>query len=267
MPKKSKKAQFNANEASEITSALPKDTQSFIIGGQALNLWVSRYRSAKLTFSVDGPFTSKDVDYFGNQFDAAQLAAALQGNVSFPSDDDATASTAHVTASFAGKEVGIDFLDNVLGVKRERLKRRVKTLDAPLISNSQQTITLRVMHPVHCMQSRIYNVVSRTIRRNDETALRQLRAAPTIVIAFISEALDNGQRKEATQSLREIADYLITDFNGRNAHERCEIDPLDILIAFCDDNRLDPRYRAKTLRPLIEKIEKQRRAREKRRKR
>lgn len=38
---------------------------AFLVGGQALNLWAERYSAAAPELDYYGPYTSKDVDFFG----------------------------------------------------------------------------------------------------------------------------------------------------------------------------------------------------------
>lgn len=38
---------------------------AFLVGGQALNLWAERYSAAAPELDSYGPYTSKDVDFFG----------------------------------------------------------------------------------------------------------------------------------------------------------------------------------------------------------
>jgi hypothetical protein len=248
-----------------VASILTLEDGVFFVGGQALNLWAERYAASVPALSEFGPYTSKDIDYFGHREAAQKLADALNGEVSFPSiDHAATPSTAMVRATIGGQSVLIDFINGVLGIRRtERLQRDVVELEVPMHradGSEHRTLLIPVMHPVHCLMSRIANVLSPATRRNDEVALRQLRASPLVVKAYIIEALDAGDDREATDCLQTIHIYLKADKFGRDAHKHICFDPLGIIRDVANHPGFDSRYRELTIANMIREIE-QRRAR------
>lgn len=91
---------------------------AFLVGGQALNLWAEYYASAP-ELALYGPYTSKDIDYFGQREAARKLARQLNGRLRIPRMDDDTPETAQVVATINGAEIQIDFLGHVLGVRRD----------------------------------------------------------------------------------------------------------------------------------------------------
>jgi hypothetical protein len=239
------------------------DDGVFIVGGQALNMWAERYASRVPHLSEFGPFTSKDVDYFGHRQAAQKLADALGGEVDFPSlDDVATPSTAIVRAVIAGRPVLIDFINGVLGIRRtDRLQRDAVELEFPMYNQDRPgsgMLLVPVMHPVHCLMSRIANVLSPATRRNDDVALRQLHAAPLVVEAYIYEALEAGDDREATDCVQSIHRYLKTDKFGREAHKQVGFDPLDIIRSAASHPGFDQRYRERTIPNMIHEIERKR---------
>jgi hypothetical protein len=76
---------------------------AFLVGGQALNIWAERY-SHCTELAEYGPFTSKDIDYFGYQQAAQKLAKAIGGKMRTPSADDMTPHSALVTAESTGAQ-------------------------------------------------------------------------------------------------------------------------------------------------------------------
>lgn len=116
-------------------------------------------------------------------------------------------------------------------------------------------LTVPLMHPVLCMQSRIANVLHPATKRRDDTAMRQLHAAPIVVREYIAEALDDGDRREAHLCLQEIFRYLRSDVLGHSTHAQTPIDPLDIIHHFADDPRFDSRYREHNITSMIAEIE------------
>lgn len=118
------------------------------------------------------------------------------------------------------------------------------------------------MHPVLCLKSRIVNILNPATRRTDRIARTQAEAAIVIVQRFISDALDDPDGwKDAHACFREIFRYLRSDEYVKFADIKIDIDPLKILQAFEDDERIDRRYRNRTLKPMIVTIEERRKNR------
>ena len=224
------------------------DDGAFIVGGQALNLWAERYSHAP-ELALYGPYTSKDLDYFGHRDAAMKLAERLGGRVMIPSSDDATPQSAIVVAEVAGEEIRIDFLKHVKGVKVKALTESAVELLVPVhTAEGPGQLALPVMHPLHCLQSRIANVVE--LGRGDDVAARQLSAAPIVVREYISEMLDEGDQDEATRTLQRLFEHLRSDIAGRVAHRHTGNDPAAIIDHFADDERLDARYRKHNIRAM-----------------
>jgi hypothetical protein len=243
-----------ASTVIKLASILTLDDGAFIVGGQALNLWAERYASARPELVAFGPFTSKDLDYFGYRAAAQKLADALGGKMVVPRPDDHTPSSALVTAIIDGREIEIDFLSNVLGVRASSLEREAVELLVPLSDGDQ--LAVPIMHPLHCLQSRIANVVR--LHRQDETARRQLAAAPIVLEAYIDEMLRLGDLREATGTLASLFQYLRSDIDARACPTLPMRDPSSIISMFIRDKRLDWRFRWFNLRAMRRKLGAQR---------
>ncbi|HEX8416598.1 MAG TPA: hypothetical protein VF641_03250 [Methylobacterium sp.] len=211
------------------------------MGGQALNLWAERYSHVP-ELALYGPYTSKDLDYFGHRDAAEKLAKCLGGRVLVPSRDDATPQSAIVVAELGGEKIQIDFLKYIKGVPVRALADSAAELVLTIhTAAGPSELALPVMHPLHCLQSRIANVVE--LKREDDVAARQLAAAPIVVREYISEMLDAGDHPEATRTLQRLFEHLRSDINGRVAHRHAGRDPAEIIDHFASDERLDARYR------------------------
>ena len=121
---------FGALEVIQLSSKFEQDDATFVIGGQATNLWAWYFQDADDVLRLEGPFTSEDIDYFGTQEVARNLAIALGGTLFIPKPGDITPSTAQVIAYINGKPITIDFLAGVLGVKNRELENGVVALSA-----------------------------------------------------------------------------------------------------------------------------------------
>jgi hypothetical protein len=200
---------------------------------------------------------SKDLDYFGSREAAEKLARALGGELMVPEFGDATPQTAVVRAIVDGRAVEIDFLSNVLGVAPKSLVDEAVELVVPVrTEGGAGTMAIPVMHPLHCLQSRVANAI--TLRRNDDTSIRQLNAAPIVLQCYIDELLADGDAREARHTLQALFDYLDRDILGRQAHRVMAEDPARIIDAFRSDKRLDIRFRWFNLRAMSRRIARRR---------
>lgn len=233
-----------------LATILQREDGAFLVGGQALNFWAERYWETP-GLAEYGPFTSKDIDYFGRISAAEKLAKVLNGNLKYPDADDSSPSMAVVEAKVDGQKLEIDFLRHVLGVEPNSLERLAVDIAVPLGADAGR-IMIPIMHPVHCFQSRITNAYR--LDRTKGIAARQLQAAPIVVRAYLLEMLGAGHLKEVFASVRELFAYLRSDTNGRKAHRILSLDPLKIFEELAADQRLDSRYREKTLGPMIERL-------------
>jgi hypothetical protein len=209
-----------------------------------------------------GPFTSKDLDYFGHRAAAKKLADALGGQVQYPPHDSVTPQSAKVVATIDGIRIEIDFLVNVIGVRNPR--QGAVEIVVPITTDAGPgELSIPVMHPLHCFQSRVANRL--VLRRSDGTALVQADAAPIVLREYISEAIRDGDRREAMHTLNALFKYLRSDTTGRRAHEVCPVyDPAGIIDHFRADSRLDWRFRKFNLATMSFELRRRRNAMAKR---
>ena len=246
---------------SEYAQRFAENRIDFSCGGQATNFWAWLYQEKEPDLKLKGPFTSEDIDYFGTQDVARNLANALDGKLLLPDRDNHTPNTAQIETTIDGKPLKIDFLRSVLGVQDRELQRggvSILEITAELDGKPTQ-VRIKVMHPVVCLKSRIVNMLHPATRRTDRIARTQAEAAIVIVQRFISDALDDPDGwKDAQNCFREIFRYLRSDEYVKLADIKISVDPLKILRAFADNERIDRRYRNRTLKPMIARIEKRR---------
>lgn len=192
------------------------------------------------------------MDYFGHLDAAKKLAERLGGRVLVPGSDDATPESAVVVADVAGVEIRIDFLKWIKGVPVKALEDSAVELILPVqAAGGPAELALPIMHPLHCLQSRIANVVE--LGRRDDVAIRQLAAAPVVVREYVSEMLDMGEQAEATRTLQRLFEHLRSDINGRVAHRHALRDPAETIDHFAADERLDRRYRVHNI-PEMQRV-------------
>lgn len=250
-------SRFGPAEVIQIASKLTIDDSTFVIGGQATNLWAWFYRGRDPVLSENNPLTSKDIDYFGSFKAAESLAAALGGEVRRATADDMnTPNTAVVLATFNGKKLVIDFLNGVIGVSRRELEDGVAVIEVSAqIDGIEHRAQIAVLHPILCLKSRVANMLHPGLMRRDQFAWKQLHAIIAVVRLYIDDALRDGDWQEAKECLSDVFEYLRSNPFGKAAKRELGVDILDILKHFQNDERIDGRYRKMTLSNMIERIE------------
>jgi hypothetical protein len=156
-------------------------------------------------------------------------------------------------------ELTVDFMHGVLGIKQSELREGVSVISAEAdVEGKAVSAEIAVLHPVLCLKSRIANMLSPILMRRDPFAWAQLNAAVIVAQRHIDEALGRDDWDEAHQCLSAIFSYLRSDEFGKKADVELNVDALDILRAFQNDERIDRRYRNFQLKQMITKIEKRR---------
>ena len=243
----------------EIIAKVEPGDEPFLVGGQATNFWAERYYNADPGLAAYSPYSSKDVDFFGS-FDAARkLATVLGGTVRQPPADDHSPQTAVVKAVVQGVNVEIDFLWNIKGPPKDDLPNKTVQVEYPVTVNGVPGIVpLRIMHPLHCLQSRASNIIA--LGRKDDVAKRQLNAAVLTLRAHISESLDAtaspgvSASKAAQEMLGDLAHYLSKDIVGVQVHKQTVMNPIEIIKVFRHDERLDQRFRDNQIQNMIDQV-------------
>jgi hypothetical protein len=248
---------FSAEEVIQIASRLTVDDATFVIGGQATNLWVWFYAPREPKLQTSSPLTSQDIDYFGTREVARLFAEAIGGRLVLPSMDQMnTPNSTIVYATINGKALVIDFLHGILGVQHSELSRGVSIIAAEAeVDGKAATVQIAILHPVLCLKSRVANMLSPIMRRRDAFAWAQLHAIIVVVQRHIEESLARGDWTEAHQCLSALFRYLRSDQFGKKVDQELNVDVLEIIRAFQDDARIDRRYRNFQLKPMITKIQ------------
>jgi hypothetical protein len=231
---------------------------AIIVGGQALNIWAERFSARAPELAAYRPFTSRDFDYFGYREVAGKLAERLGGTIKVPTIEDQSPSTALVEAEINGRRITIDFIGHVLGVNHKKLQTGAVQLRIPFtFGEGTHELTLDLLHPVHCLQARVANVI--TLRRRDAASLRQMRTAVIVTREYILDRLEAGDIDEATWTVKQLFGWMRSSEGARVVHTEVGIDPLEILKRTIDAPQWDERYRRLTIAPMIDRVEGKRR--------
>jgi hypothetical protein len=245
-------------------------TEAILIGGQAIGIWADLLLDPHLIDELGGPITSKDVDFFGTEALAKELARRLGGRIRVPDADDvATPEAAIILFERNAKTIQVDILGRLAGLSNREVENGWVGLP---YGTGEDELTIRVMSPMGVLRSRISNIV--TLKRSDPNALRQLRAAPHVVEAYIRQRLDgilsskNAGNTDIQSSLRAGAQDTIKELirHGRS-HELDRIyldhgvDLLAHALALADHPAWEPRFAEFQIRKSATEGEERRRTR------
>ena len=226
--------------------ALQGDTL-VLVGGQAVNYWLSLYRGREPSLEGLAVVTSDDVDFWGTQEDAARMAQAIAGSTFKMVGVDALAATTAIV-SFPDKhgvERRIDFLRTVHGLQVKDVRETAIQIELKDRENKPTGILLRVLHPVLSLVSRFHNTHSFD-KYQSPRGLRQARAAVGCAKGFLRDRCEAGKIRDVHRSIRVIGDLACSP-QGRDVYSRFQLDAFE---AIPDDPRLGEDFRTKRLPQL-----------------
>ncbi|MBK1699292.1 hypothetical protein [Rhodovibrio salinarum] len=245
------------------------DHNAAIVGGQALNVWATYfYDKAPGELAQFAPYTSKDIDYYGNREAAEALANALQGDVHLPHPEDQTPHTAVAIVNLNGHRREIDFLGVLAGVPQRIISGDLATVDLAWAVDDDADVRVRLLHPLPILMSRAGNIIM--LLRDDDRAVRQLQASIIVLREYLQERLDvaventesEGQRTDAAREAVDVAKALLGwaahNSNARGIYEQGLGDPLAPLDAVRSHHGWDPRFLEHELLPQLKGVRERR---------
>jgi hypothetical protein len=150
-----------------------------LIGGQAIALWCRQYEIEPRL-----PVLTKDVDYLGTRAEARRISSRLKipHTLKIATFDDAIPNSALLRVELEGRPepVFVDYLASIVGVDSKDLERSAVVVE-------YQGETLRVIHPLLLLQSKIWNLYLLENKRTSE-GIEQARLAIQVVAAFIEHS-------------------------------------------------------------------------------
>ncbi len=186
----------------------------------------------------DEPVTSRDVDFQGTAGDALRAAELLGGDVSVPKKfDDFTPNSGVVRfVDAAGNQRTLDFVDQPFGLEAEAVRTSAQAVE--LSGTNGRRVVLWVMHPRHCLESRVHN--TGLPGRNTELARRQLVASLRQAKAFVCLLLEAGEVKAAGKLNELMFEFAL---RNRRARDLFFTHDVDVFHAVVNDPRLPERFR------------------------
>lgn len=193
-----------------------------LVGGQALAYWMDYYR---ITPPTNLPAISRDVDFFtrdpANSAPLAGFSRAIHGRKEVLP---ASAISALVGSAIAPAEddriYNVDLLHTVVGIERADVEAKAVIVTLP------SGKVLRIMHPLHVLQSRNANL-HKLAEKQDDMGELQFSLAIGVARAFLTQQLD-GLANDASLSAKDrdraaldliavVVDYASEDAARKNA--------------------------------------------------
>jgi hypothetical protein len=167
------KKRYSPKEIEPILRALAQ-TGAVIIGGQAVNLWAERYQQDASPWNELRPYTSFDLDVLGNRTDVIKCSQVLDAEPFFPHPSENTVNSGKVVTEIEGSVFEIDFVHSPNGLS----PAEVTELARPIAFSN---IPLRVLHPLHCVESKTVNLATLPQDAGDRQDLKHLRLSIAIL--------------------------------------------------------------------------------------
>lgn len=177
------------------------DSSLVLIGGQALNYWCDLYRSNSPELDQHGPFSSKDLDFQATRDLIPWCSAQLGGTYALAQAGDKSLLNGIVTVpdQSGGEPLRIDFMQKPYGLLAETTTQFSATVE---VHTPAAIIGIQVMHPLHCLMSRVHNVMGLPEQYATEHGLRQLNASIVCLRLFIdANAEEDFKRAQALNEL------------------------------------------------------------------
>lgn len=195
-----------------------------VVGGQALETW-GHFFAVPSPAGDQSPLT-EDTDFLGSKQDALWLCKRLGDDVTelqFAPPDDSGPSTALAYIRRPdGRVLMMDFLRAIVGPSNEEVKKWA----VPVRVADQ--VTLHVLHPLLCLESRMANLENLPSKRRGNGPL-QAQWAVQIAAAYLARmaagVIDVASADEVAKACRRVAE--MAEFkSGRYCWNAYRLDPL-----------------------------------------
>ncbi len=206
---------LTADEVIAMLAMLKGIDPPILVGGQALNVLARHYRVAGFDVQL-----SVDMDFVGDSEEAREVARLWGADVKVPTMDDSTPHTALLTIRRAGRApLVVDFLESVA--------ESAFGAEVPSIRITEDGVAIRVMHPLSCLQSRLWNIYG-PLARHNAREIDRVHLAILVLRAHLGTLLDNGDTRGALKVIERLVRRTALSRVSRKAWVR---DGIDVLAA------------------------------------
>ncbi|WP_152486079.1 hypothetical protein [Methylohalobius crimeensis] len=214
------------------------EIETILVGGQAVAFWSRHY--------LNRPVTSQDIDFLGTAEDAEEWSQALGIECKIPDLSDPTPNSAMLRCLIGKDEVDIDFLASLEGLNSIDIR---KTAIEIHIGDK----TLRIMHPILCLESRVFNQRLPS-KKGHPKALEQLEASIDFSHGFLQDLIAGNRMRSAFYGIERVF-ALVLEPMGKEVWYRYGI---DVLRAIPQDSRLGKDFWEKRYPAALKQIEQSR---------
>lgn len=165
-----------------------------VVGGQALNLWATKYYNRSPDLKKLLPFASEDLDFYGGRLEVISCRDALQGEARLSQDFDPSPNSGLVLVKRQDLNLRIDFLASVYGLNDAEIEST-----AVQFSGQEQLagVNIRVLHPILCLEGKLRAL--RGLPQQGRQDLKHVKMAIFCLREFLS---DFCQRSEPRSGLK-----------------------------------------------------------------
>lgn len=188
--------------------------QAIIVGGQAVNLWCSRYETLVEDLRPFFPIASRDLDFHGGiqEVKLAMKLLSATGKLNSGTDPSPNAGVLIVPMGNSESSLLIDVLSSVYGVSSSELLRTAVTWE---FKKADQSVKVHVIHPVLLLESKLACLRGLPqVGRQDE---KHVRLMMIVLKAWLSEQLNDP--RHFFRTVERIAALMQTP-DGLNAYAK-----------------------------------------------
>ena len=172
---------FTLQQFSEVLQIRnPGGHPYILIGGQAVNYWASRYLPAESGLKQYIPFTSEDIDFYGNREDVRHIAGQLNLEPVFPSKVAITSLAGIIPVTVANTRTNIEIIRTVPGVTSANM-------EALAVEMKWHNKVIRVLDPISLLVCKVE--LALTVAQQKRQDVEHLRILFYCVRGFLREWL------------------------------------------------------------------------------
>lgn len=228
-----------------------------LVGGQAVNFWASFYQARVPALAREAPFTSKDIDFCGDQGSVRVCAERLGGTPRVATFGDATPNSGTVVfVDAAGVTRTLDVVSAPFGLGAAEVHDTAIPVEILDDVGASTGVRFYVMHPILCMESRVHNVVGLPGAYDTEQGRKQLRVSIVFAREFMLDVLnfrieDEDPPRTVLKLNERIFRFCTRDRHAKELYRATGVDPAAAIV---DDERLAPTFHERRLPQMREQL-------------